>query len=83
MQQEYIERLEPTDLITKMMLRQSGSNLTVKLNTIFSDIYSGDELDFLVAAIDGVKEIAKTAPEGTKLTDLIGLWADKQLRVFN
>lgn len=83
MRQEYVDKLDPTDFIISSMKRQATSQLSKKLHEVFNDIFKGDELDFLIAAIEGTREIAKTAPPETTFIELVAMWADKRLRVLN
>ena len=80
---EITYKIDPVEGIIDSMKKQAGSQLGQKLHTVFNDVFNGDELDFLTAAILGVREIFDTAPPETKLNELIGMWADKKLRLLH
>lgn len=74
--------IDMTSAVAQMMLRKGSSQLDIKLQSVFNDVYAGDELDFALGLIEGTNELAIQFPTATP-PELLGLWADKQLKVLN
>jgi len=72
------QHIDPTDLIISIT-KKSNTELGCKLRQVYEDIFDKDELNFLIAAVNEIREIIATATPETTVEEVINTWANQRL----